>query len=242
LTPKRFLLATLFILSVVLAAGQAVAAPSSGETSKQAVFLSPLERWMPTWNLDSYVLLLERAGYHVDVLLNEGVSISFLRAGLAKYDLIILRTESFSNEEVNFYCSGEPVTRQARTTFANEISSHELQVGVCVGFSLIFLQNSYPANSLRAGLVYTVGSFTEELSSFFLEAGAKIFVTPQSTDGYTLQWGRADAFSLQLFKYLSRGSTVKDAIAQLKTYLHTGHGESVDWPMLYCRGDETFKI
>ena len=197
---------------------------------------------MPTWNLESYVSLLERSGYHVDVLLNEGVSISFLRAGLAKYDLIMLRTESFSNEEVNFYCSGEPVTRQARTTFANEISSHELQVGVCVGFSLIFLQNSYPANSLRAGLVYTVGSFTEELSSFFLEAGAKIFVTPQSTDGYTLQWGRADAFSLQLFKYLSRGSTVKDAIAQLKTYLHTGHGESVDWPMLYCRGDETLKI
>jgi hypothetical protein len=227
---------------VVSGVGQAVAVPWSGETSKQAVFLSPMERWMPTWNLESYVSLLERSGYHVDVLLNEGVSISFLRAGLAKYDLIMLRTESFSNEEVNFYCSGEPVTRQARTTFANEISSHELQVGVCVGFSLIFLQNSYPANSLRAGLVYTVGSLTEELSSFFLEAGAKIFITPQSTDGYTLQWGRADAFSLQLFKYLSRGSTVKDAIAQLKTYLHTGHGESVDWPMLYCRGDETLKI
>jgi hypothetical protein len=242
LTPKRFLLATLFILCVVSGVGQAVAVPWSGETSKQAVFLSPLERWMPTWNLDSYVLLLERAGYHVDVLLNEGVSISFLRAGLARYDLIILRTESFSNEEVNFYCSGEPVTRQARTTFANEISSHELQVGVCVGFSLIFLQNSYPANSLRAGLVYTLGSSTEELSSAFLDAGASIFVTPEDASGYSLQWGRMDAFSIQLFRYLSRGYTMKDAMIELKAYLNTGHGESATWPSLFVRGDQDFKI
>jgi hypothetical protein len=227
---------------VVSGAGQAFAVSSSGETGKQAVFLSPLERWMPTWNLDSYVLLLERAGYHVDVLLNGNVSISFLRVGLAKYDLIILRTESFSNEEVNFYCSGEPVTARARTTFANEISSRELQVGVCVGFSLIFLRNNYPANSLRSGLVYTIGSSSSELSSAFLEAGAKVFLTPEETDGYTLQWGRIDAFSIQLFKYLSKGYTVNDAIDQLKTYLHTGHGDSIDWPSLYCRGDQTFKI
>ena len=237
---KRFLLATLFILCVVSGIGQAVAVPSSGETSKQAVFLSPLERWMPTWNLDSYVSLLERAGYHVDVLLDESVSISFLRVGLAKYDLIILRTDSFNQESMNYYCSGEQITRQTSTNFANEISSKELQVGVCVGFSLVFLKNSYPQNSLRHGLVYVLAGGAAELSSAFLDAGASVFIS--YNEFFTLRFGRMDAFSQAFFKYLSRGNTVKDAWQELNIYLKIGHGNEASWPQLHWSGDGNYKI
>jgi hypothetical protein len=237
---KRFLLAALFILCVVSGIGQAVAVPSSGETSKQAVFLSPLERWMPTWSLDSYVLLLERAGYHVDVLLNEDVSISFLRVGLAKYDLIILRTDAFNLESMNYYCSGEQVTAQTSTNFANEISSKELQVGVCLGFSSIFLENSYQENSLRHGLVYVLASGAAELSSAFLGAGASVFVS--YNEFFTLRWGRMDAFSQAFFKYLSRGCSVKDAWQELNIYLKLGHGNTASWPQLHWSGNGDYKI
>jgi hypothetical protein len=203
------------------------------------VFLSPLESWMPTWNLDSYVSLLERAGYHVDVLLNGDVSISFLRVGLAKYDLIILRTDSFGQESINYYCSGEQVTPQTLTKFANEISSKELQVGVCVGFSSIFLQNSYPKGSLH-GLVYVLASGAAELSSVFLGAGASVFIS--FNQFFTLRFGRMDAFSQAFFKYLSRGYSVKDAQQELNIYLKIGHGNTASWPQLDWKGDGNYKI
>jgi hypothetical protein len=195
---------------------------------------------MPTWNLDSYVLLLERAGYHVDVLLNEDVSISFLRVGLAKYDLIILRTDSFNQESLNYYCSGEPVTPQTPAKFANEIASKELKVGICVGFSSIFLENSYPIDSLRHGLVYVLAGGAAELSSIFLDAGASVFVS--FNEFFSLGWGRMDAFSQVFFKYLSRGNTVKDAWQEVIFYLKLGHGNTASWPQLHWSGDGDYKI
>jgi len=217
----------------------AFAVPLPSGTSKQAVFLSPLEGWMPTWNLDAYISPLERAGYHVDVLLNENVSITFLRTGLAEYDVIILRTDSFAYEGFDFYCSGEPVAK-ARTKFAAEITARELQVGACVGFSTLFLKQNYPGKSLRPGFVYAVGSTTAALSSTFLAAGATMFIGYY--DARSLQWGRVDALSEKLFDYLSQGYSVNDAIIRLTRYLNTGHGSTATWPMLYCSGDGKFKI
>jgi len=236
---KRILLITLCVLTVAAGVGQSHAAPFFSGTSKQAVFLSPLERWMPTWNLDAYVLPLQHAGYKVDIMLNENVSIAFLRTELAKYDVIILRTDSFGYEGFDFYCSGEPVAK-ARTKFAAEISSRELQVGVCVGFSTLFLKNNYPPNSLPHSFVYAVGSTTAALSSTFLAAGATMFIGYY--DDRSLQWGRIDALSERLFDYLSQGYSVNDAIIRLTRYLNTGHGSTATWPMLYCSGDGTFKI
>ena len=236
---KGILLVTLFVLTVAAGVGQIHAAPSFSGTSKQAVFLSPIERWMPTWDLNAYVSPLERAGYHVDVLLNENVSIAFLRTGLAKYDIIILRTESYAYEGFDYYCSGEPVTK-ARTEFSAEISAKELLVGPCVGFSILFLKDNYPANSLHHAFVYAVGSTTAALSSAFLSAGAAMFIG--FYDEHSLQWGYIDSFSEKLFYYLAQGYTVNDAIIRLNRYIYTGHGSTADWPMLYCSGDGTFQI
>lgn len=237
---KRALVIALLCLSMLGAASYASAVPLFSGASKQAVFLSPLENWMPTWDLEGYVSQLEHAGYHVDILLNENVSISFLKTGLANYDLIILRTDSFYEEGVTYFCSGEPVTYQARTVFANEISSRELQVGVCVGFSAAFLQDNYPAGSLRHGLVYAIGSVTQELSSAFLSGGSSVFMGYDVA--FPLQWGRIDALSITLFTYMSQGYSVEDAMNQLNMYLYTGHGRTADWLLPYWTGDGNFKI
>ena len=227
---------------MVSGAGHAVAAPSFSETSKQAVILSPLEGWMPTWNMDTYVLLLQHAGYSVDVLLNEQVSISFLEVGLAKYDLIILRTDFFNDESANYYCSGEAVTDETSRTYVNEISAGELRIAVCLGFSPLFLQHWYQNNSLNAGLVYVLSGVSSGLSSAFLNAGASVFV---GYDGeLTLEWGRMDAYSQAYFKYLVRGFSVEESQMELRAYLVWGHGVTANWTQEQLRwvGDGDYKI
>jgi len=237
---RKALLTTLFILSVIAGASHASASPSFSEGGKQAVFLSPLERWFPTWNLSGYLSPLEQAGYHVDVLLNENVSISFLTTDLAKYDIIILRTSWFKLEAgITYYCSGEPVN-ETSTAFAAEISSKEIAIDFCVGFSVLFLQDNYPPASLRHGLVYVLGAEDDQLSSAFLAAGSSVFIG--YSEDYYLMWGRMDALSEALFGYLSQGSTVRDSVAQLYFYVCRGHGEAATWPLPYWTGDSNFKI
>lgn len=236
----RPFLATLFVLFMVSGASQAVAAPSSTATAKQAVILSPLESWFQTWDMASFVSLLQQAGYHVDVLVNEQVSISFLKTGLAKYDLIILRTDYFNHESLNYFCSGEPVTSETAGTFAGEISAKELKIGACLGFSTLFLQDNYRNGTLRPGLVYALGGGTTDLSTQFLHAGSSVFIG--FDQAFSLQWGRMDAYSEQLFKYLVMGYSVKDAQSELATYLDTGHGITADWPQFRWVGDGDYKI
>lgn len=237
---KRVLLIALFLVSVVAGASHVSAVPLFSDTSKQAVFLSPLERWMPTWDLNGYIVQLEHAGYHVDVVLNENVSLAFLSVELAKYDVIIMRTDSFGDEGVSFYCSGEPVTSLTRTTYAGEISSRELQVAACVGFSSMFLERSYPAHSLRPGLVYMLASETADLSQAFLASGSSVFLGYY--DDFTLRFGRMDALSIKMFTYLSQGYPVKDALIQLRLYLEAGHGKTASWLLPSWSGDGNFKI
>jgi len=196
---------------------------------------------MPTWNLNGYVTLLERAGYHVDVLLNEKVSVSFLTTSLSKYDAIILRTDYFHYEGFNYYCTGEPVNSKTRTTFAAQISVQELQVnGFCLGFSLIFLQHNYPAGSLKPGLVFVVASDSTVLASPFLTGGSSAFLGYETTFG--LGWGRLDAISIKLLKYLSEKSSVRDSIAKLFSYLTAGHGITSKLPPIYYAGNGNFKL
>ena len=214
--------------------------PSFSDTTKQALFLSPIEQFSPTWDLQGYVYPLEHAGYHVDVLLNENVSIAFLKTGLANYDLIILRTESFTIEGTGYFCSGEPVTSQTSTALAQEIQSREVAVSACVGFSYLFIKHNYAAKSLRPGLVYVLGSATIELSPAFLENGASVFVGYQ--EECSLGWGQLDAISIKLFGFMSQGYSVKEAMIQLYIYLSTGHGSAEDWSLPSWVGNGDFKI
>jgi len=238
-TLKRILLLILCILTVTAGITNVAAAPFFTGTSRLAAFMSPLERSMPTWHQDWYVSMLENAGYKVDILLNEDVSISFLQTGLAKYDVVILRTDYFVGEGFDFFCSGEP-TKKAQSTFASEISSHEIEVGECVGFSLLFLMNNYPAGSLH-GLVYVVSGASAELAAGFTKAGASVFIGYYE-DMYGLAWGRMDVLAIQVLKYMSRGASVKDAMNQLYQYLVQGHGVTATLPSIYWSGDGDFKI
>ena len=237
---KRVLLIALFVISVVAGANQSAAVPLFTESGKRAVLLSPLESWMPTWNLDTYVVLLERAGYSVDVLLDENVTISFLSTRLVDYDIIILRTQSFEWRGTSYFCSGEPATIQARDRFAINNVLEEVRVDVCVGFSSLLLQHSYASGSLRHGLVYVLGSTTMELAPLFLAAGSSVFIGYE--EEFSLGWGRMDAFSQALFRQLSRGYSVRDAVAMLYAYLNSGHGQSANWPAVFWKGDGAFKI
>lgn len=230
----------LLVLFATATASHAFASPWFSQPTKQAVFLSPLENWYQTWNLDSYISPLEAAGYRVDVLLNENVSFTFLKTGLSKYDIIILRTDSFAYEGEDFFCLGEPVTFKTATTYTSEISSKELQVAACLGFSPKFIQSNYPAGSLH-GLVYVLASrSSSQLSSVFISACASVFVGYDQD--FSLRWGRMDALSQAFFRYLSEGYPVKDATIQLYIYLHTGHGHTANWLSPYYVGNGDFKI
>lgn len=243
---KRIVLATICILIATVSMGNVHAMPSMPSpfftgTSKQAVFLSPLDNWMPTYRLERYVTLLQQAGYQVDVLLDGNVTISFLKTGLAKYDLIILRTDSYTSEGIDYYCSGEPATPNARGTYAQEIAAHEISAaGVCVGFSTLFVKDNYPPGSLH-GLVYAVSGATEELSSPFIAAGASVFIG-YGDDMTGLYWGRMDALATKMFEYLSQGSTVKGAVIELYGYLTYGHGQTATLPSIEWYGDGDYKI
>jgi len=237
---KRMILVTLCVISALAGMNNSFAAPFFSEAGKQAVILSPLENWMPTWNRDAYVSPLERAGYQVDVLLNGNVSISFLKTGLAKYDVIILRTDSFQGEGPEFYCAGDPVTSRTRAAFSKEIAAQEVEVGICVGFSILFLQHNYPVGSLRRGLVVVVGSPAGGLSSAFTRAGSAAFVGYY--DVLNLNWGRIDCLTQKLLAYLSEGSTVRDSVIQLNNYIYRGHGATANWPSIFWYGEATFKI
>jgi len=195
---------------------------------------------MQTWNMVSYVSLLQHAGYTVDVLQNDQVSISFLKTGLAKYDLIILRTDFFNDESLTYFCSGEPVTSETKGTFASEIAAKELRVGVCLGFSILFLRDNYQNGTLQHGLVYALGGGTAELSGEFLRAGSAVFIG--FDQAFTLRWGRMDAYSQQYLKYLVRGYSVEEAQVELRSYLIIGHGETADWPQFRWIGDGDYKI
>jgi hypothetical protein len=236
---KSLLLITLCVLPLVTGISNGFAAPSFADATRRAVFLSPVEKTMPTWGFESYKSLLERAGYQVDVLLNENASISFFETGLAKYDLIILRTDSFTSEALRYYCAGDKADASARGTFAGEIALKEVMVSECVGFSILFLRNHYPASSLR-GLVIAIGSNTAELSTVFLKAGAAALIGYY--DEHCMQWGTLDSYSLKLLYYLSKGYSVEGATIQLYIYLYTGHGKTADWILPYWAGNGSYKI
>ena len=241
MTLKKTLLAALCLVGFLVSASSGFAMPFFSEaTSKQAVILSPLEKWMPTWDLESYILLIEHAGYRVDVLLNENASIAFLKTGLADYDLVVLRTDAFIREGLTFYCAGDTADLQAREKFGGEISSNEVEVAACVGFSVLFLGHYYTAGTLKHGLVYVLASESAELSSSFTSAGAAAFIGYYSA--HSIQWGRLDAYSIQLLYYMSEGSSVADAVIQLYVYLNTGHGKTADWVTPYWSGDGTYTI
>jgi len=242
---KSILIITLCILSVAFAGmNHAFAVPVFMGGGGRAAFLSPLERWMPTWGLDDYVSLLESAGYMVDVLVNEDVSVPFMKTALSSYDLIILRTDAFTLEGTAYWCTGEEVTitsfQQLNTTYATEIAAHELELSAaCVGFSPTFIHDYYPAGSLH-GLVYGLGSISMELSSAFISAGASVFLG--FSNDIPLTWGRMDAFSIKFFSYMSQGDTVIDAKANLYSYLNRGHGVTASWIQLSYTGDGTFAL
>ena len=228
-------------LVVLLASTDATySAPLLSSSDKQAVFISPLERWEPTWHRKEYVSLLENAGYHVDVVLDEDASISFLKTGLASYDVIVLRTDSFTYEGYSYYCAGDDVTAKSRADFAAEISQHEVQVGACVGFSGAFIRDNYPANSLRKGLVFVVDGYSADLSSSFLKAGSAVYVGYY--DANTLAWGRTDCMSLKWLSYMARGDSVKDATLNLYVYVNRGHGQTALWPSMFSYGDVTYRL
>jgi hypothetical protein len=237
---KAILLVTLCVLVSVAGINGALGAPLLSDTAKKVLFLSPWEGWVPTWNLKDYVSTFELAGYRVEMVSNENASISFLMTHLADYDIIIIRTESFYLEGLNYYCSGEPVTIKSPTTFASEISEKEIGVSQCIGFSVKFLQHHYPAGTLKQGLVYVVGGPAGDLSQAFLAGGSSVYVGYD--DPYSLEWGRMDALSQALFRNLLQGSSVRDAISDLYVYLCRAHGESGNWPMLTWQGDGDFKI
>jgi hypothetical protein len=242
---KSLLLIALCVLPLMIGISNGFATPSFVEppsfagTTKRALFISPIENTEPTWGFESYKSLLENAGYQVDILLDGDASISFFETGLAKYDLIVLRTDSIVSEGLTYFCAGDKADTSARGTFAGQIKLREVQVGACVGFSTLFVRDYYPAGSLR-GLVMAVGSHTAELSSVLLKAGAAAFVG--FYDGYYTQWGHLDSYALKLLYYLSRGYSVQGAIIQLNLYLYTGHGVTVDWIQLYWDGNGSYKI
>ena len=242
---KSLLLIALCVLPLLIGITNGFATPSFVEppsfagTTKRAVFLSPLEKIEPTWGFDSYKSLLESAGYQVDILLNDDASISFLETGLAKYDLIVLRTDTIVSEGFTYFCAGDKADASARGTFAGEIGLKEVLVGECVGFSPLFLQNHYPAGSLR-GLVIAVGSNTAELSTVLLKAGATALIG--FYDEHCTQWGILDSYSLKVLYYLSQGYSVESANIELYIYLYSGHGKTADWILPYWAGDGTYKI
>ena len=240
MNPKTILLVTLFVLTVIASASNGYAMPLFADTSKRAVFLSPIEEWRSTWNLEEYVSLLESAGYQVDVLMNGNVSISFLKSGLSDYDIIILRTDSFYYEGFSYFCTGEPVTDNASETFAQEISNREIHVGACIGFSAEFIRLNYLENSLRPGLVFVIDGYSAELSSPFISAGASVYVGYY--DAYPLGWGRIDALSIKWLSYLAKGNSVKEATPLLYNYLTGGHGDTASWPTIFWYGNGTYKI
>ncbi|MGA2238495.1 MAG: hypothetical protein ABSG74_04715 [Candidatus Bathyarchaeia archaeon] len=236
---KSVILIALCVLPLLTGISNGFAAPSFAATTKRAVFLSPLENTEPTWGFDAYKSLLKRAGYQVDILLDGNASISFFETGLAKYDLIVLRTDSMVSEGMTYFCAGDKADASARGTFAGEIALKEVLVGECVGFSILFLQSHYPAGSLR-GLVIAVGSNTAQLSAGFLDAGAAALIG--FNDEHCTQWGNLDSYSLKLLYYLSQGYSVEGANIELNIYLYMGHGTTADWILPYWAGDGSYKI
>jgi hypothetical protein len=221
------------------AASSFVEPPSFAGTTKHAVFLSPMENTEPTWGSESYKSLLESAGYQVDMVLDGDATIAFFEAGLAKYDLIVLRTDSFVSEGLTYYCAGDKADASARGTFAAETALKEVMVAQCVGFSTLFLRDHYPAGSLR-GLVIAVGSNTADMSTAFLKAGAAALIG--FYDDHLTQWGNLDSYAIKLLYYLSQGYSVEGANIQLYLYLYRGHGETADWILPYWSGDGSYKI
>jgi hypothetical protein len=230
----------LCILTVTAGITNVAATSLFSGTSRLAAFMSPLEATMPTWHMERYVSMLENAGYKVDVLLNGNVSLAFLETGLAKYDVIILRTDYFTGEGFNYFCAGDPATRQTRSTYAGEIAKQEAAVEECTGFSMLFIMNHYPAGSLH-GFFYVISGASAELASVLLKAGADAFIGYYE-DIYGLAWGRMDALAIQVLKYMSAGASIRDAFIQLYRYLMTGHGVTATLPPIYWYGDGDYKL
>jgi hypothetical protein len=198
-----------------------------------------LEDWYQTYNLDTYVSVLQKAGYQVDVFLNGNVSIAFLETSLSNYDLIIFRTDSFSYEGAQYFCAGDPVSPNTPAAFANQILLQEVQVSACVGFSLKFIQHNYSPGSLH-GLVYVLASASYQLSYVLRSAGASVFLG--FTMDFSVRWGRMDAMTQKFFSYLADGYSVNDAIMRLSLYLRAGHGHTANWLELYLVGDGDYQI
>jgi hypothetical protein len=247
--PSALILVCLLSLSFLVSQSFAEPLRFDGPGDGTAAFISPLERWFPTANIEHYMALLEGAGYSVDVILDEAASIEFFRSELSNYDLIVLRLDSFYYESLTYFCTGHTLEADmAReraeyvTEYAAEISAHELSLaGPCVGFSMLYILHNYEKASLH-GLVVAFGSGTLELAAAFIEGGAAAFISYDSPREYSLTWGRYDLYTVTLLSILSEGYTVKNAIAEFNLRTNQGHGKTATWPTIYWDGDGDYTM
>jgi hypothetical protein len=206
-------IATMLTVSLLISAvvGVLTAVPYVHAAPK-AVILSPLEFIEPMAYVGQMKSLLTSAGFTVEFLVNEQVSVDFFKTQLSNYKIIILRTEAYEWAHITYWYLGEFTTYQSVAKYAADIAAKRLNFdSFKAGFALQFVKDYYKSNPLPGSFVFLVASNSLLLASTFKSVGAAVVA------GYyrplNFGFGLVDHLTQLVIYFMERqGLTVKDGI------------------------------
>lgn len=226
----------LLTLSTILVTYQ----PPTASAAKRAVILSPLSWLYPIGYLGRLTSYLNSAGFTVDLIENQLVTVELFKHHLSDYNVIIWRTEAYEWNHKVFWYLGEFASPTSNDVYKDDIAAGRMDFhGFAAGIKWDFIAYYYGSSGLAGRLVYILASRSLDIGFGFLQAGAKDVI------GYfgsiSLQWGFGDFVTRLLFSYLSQGLTVDAAVNKTIDFFTKMKLESqidiVVIPPLYYTGD-----
>ncbi len=235
LSLASIILIGLLAISTILVASH----PLNVSAAKRAVILSPLSWLYPVAYLSRVISILNYAGFTVDVIENQLVTVDLFRHQLSDYSLIIWRTEAYQWNHQVFWYLGELTSSTSDGTYSQDIAEGRMDFhGFAAGIKWDFINYYYGSSGLAGRLVYILASRSLDVGWGFLRAGARNVI------GYygsiSLQWGFGDFVTRFIFNYLSQGYTVDQTIKMTQDFFMNMQLESpidtVVNPPLYYTG------
>lgn len=239
----RRLLLVSSVLLVLFISTQAI----SVHAQPRAIILSPYENFSPFATAAQIKSTLGSAGFAVDIVNGQNVTVDLLKTVFKNYDFIIYRTGATCCAFVNYsfsFISGEPTNPATINKYASDISAGRVsyRTNQFLEITNNFLQYYYPPGSISANhLVFLYAPLSLRMGTLFKDAGVRTVI------GYngeiSFQFGEGDEMAFYLTESLVTGSMVKDSvdlIRQLVTGRFSGTTNQLDSIGFY--GDGKFKL
>jgi hypothetical protein len=216
---------------------------------KQALVISPLDAMIPFGFVGSTLnTILKNAGYNVTSLADGAVQIDFLLANLNNYNIVIWRTNTYTERHVVYWYLGEHVNSYVQQKYSTDFAEGLLNAHAGIlGMSPDFITQHFKAGSLnKVKLLIFLSSYGASMAPKFLTAGVSTVIFNNGI--VSLQSGLLDQLTLSIVSNLLVGKmNVQAAVFNTLSPVNQGEEpqdpyDSTYAPPFWFTGDGTLVL